>query len=428
MTALLAVAGRPTMPGGKPVLYTIPFSLKLTASTQFTKQTITGLTNGGTISTDSTGTATGGQTSWPRLATPGGSGSQWYLNQITTGAPVDLTGKYWRFRARQNLNSGSTRYLYWRFADSKTAHDAGNYVQQLIAPVATSTTSTANWLPDQTWVWDGIDPANDGVTVGTGVTSWASIGYIAVQIWHAVSTITWDIAEVQTVTKATGKAKCLFWHDDTTLSGAQALAAKLTPYSWKFSEACIWEAFGGGGDMAAGDATTYGSAGDVFTTHAITHAEHVSQTAQQLTGQAVRTRLAVWLRGVAGASPADFTWWGGQSFASPYIDVIRQFYRSGRGNTSLQNMPEMIPPADPHIYKSVLTAVSDTYTAVWKPAVDRAIATKGWVNFIYHQNLADAAGTNDSYKTDTDTLLAYLDAQRANIDVVTISDVMALCT
>lgn len=431
--ALLGSAGRPTMPGLSPVKYTVGFDLILTAGSQITKTFPAGLGNAGTAVTDSTGGGTGGQTSWVRFSGWGTGGSFWYLNQITAGAPVDLSGgtKYWRYKVRQTLNSGVTRYFYWIFADSLTAFNAGNYVKFLVAPVTTSTTSTANWLPDQTWVWDGIDPANDtaGRTVaGTGVTSWASVGLVAVQPWSTSGAPIFDLARVQTITKASSKAKCMFWHDDLTLSGAAALVAKLNAYGWKYSEAAIWEAFGGGGDMAASDGATYTGAGDQFAVHAITHAEHTAQTDQQLYAQTVRSRLAIWARNYANVAAGDFTWWGGLAFASPNIDVIRQYYRSGRGNTSLQNMPEMIPPADPHLYKHVLTATSDTYAGVWKPAVDRAIATKGLVGFIYHQNLADPPGTNDSYKTETDSLLAYLDAQRANIDVITVADLMALCT
>lgn len=433
MTAALrvrrAAAGRPTMPGRR-IVYTIPWSLKITDPSQVVRQTVSGLSNTGTSTSSTVAPVPGGQASVVRMDTVGGNGTLYRFPAIEA-APINLTGRYLRTLMRRNDGSGTTRFMRWRLATSKAAHDAGNYAEFNVAPTPISNNGTANYLPEGTFVHDAVPPELC-TPVGTGVADWSSVGYLGLFIQQGTAGIAWDLAGLELVTRTADKAKCVIWHDDSISYGAAALHARMSAYGFVWEEASEWEYLGtqgGGTYFNTAEIATWDGYGIHWGSHATTNPEHRQQTPSQLQNQAIRNRLAARRLHLNGSDVQDLAWWGGQSYAGDYLDVIRAYYRSGRGNTSGIQRPEMIPPAEPCLYKSLLTDTAvNRFTTLYQPLIDAAIATKGWASFVVHQDLGNTSVASDQFRASFDQLLAYLDAHRSEIDVTVASAALASCT
>lgn len=105
--------------------------------------------------------------------------------------------------------------------------------------------------------------------------------------------------------------------------------------------------------------------------------------------------------------------------------MFRQHFRSMRGYIFGPIQPETFPWGDPMRIRAMGAGefqwgnAADIYTTYWKNYVDAAIAQKGVGILIFHGGLD---GLLSNWQPAFDALCAYLDANRATIDVVTIDD------
>lgn len=433
MTAALAArsaaAGCPTMPGPR-IIHTVPWALKITDPAQVVRQTVTGLSNTGLAASSTIAPIPGGQTSFVRLTVPGGNGTLFRFPEIEA-APINMGGRYLRTLLRRNDGAGVTRFLRWRFADTKAAHDAGNYAEFNIAPTPLSNNGTANYLPEATFTHDAAAPELT-TTVGSGVSNWGSVGYLGLFVQQGTAGVAWDLAGLELITRTADKAKCVIWHDDTVLYGATALNDRMLPYGFVWQEATEWEQIDYPGQhtyFTSGEAAGFAATGTHFGSHATMNNEHTQTEPPGLQNQAIRNRLAARRLNLSGTEVGDLAWWGGQSYVEDYLNVVRQYYRSGRGNTSGITRPEMIPPAEPALYKSLLADTRATaFIDLYQPLVDAAIAVKGLATFVIHQDLGNTGTNSDQFRSNFDQLLAYLDTHRSLIDVTVTSAAFASCT
>lgn len=415
-------AGRAAQAAGIPkitgtdIKYHTTQNVVLTATAQLTKITLTGGSNTGTATTDTTAPLVGGQTSHIRITGSGVNGSTY---AYTPGSAWDFSNSFLRFKIRTQLYSNA-RKIEVRFADTSAAYVAGNYVTYL-AKAKPSDSSMGNWYPPNTWIWDSIAPQSC-VVVGIGVTSMASIGYIVFGFGEVSGqTCLFDLAGFQVVTNASAKAKLVIWHDDTQDSGSAAIYTKMSANSFPACEATEWEVLGiGGGALTTAEAATYKAAGWQFATHVPTAAEHVAQTEQQVQAQALRNRIGAMRNGFTTGAQ-DFTYWGGLASDVAYPAVVRS-YRSGRWNTSLLSWADTLPPADPWLMKALLvTAATDTFAAQWQPYINAAIANKGIAQLVFHQDVFSLPAC----ATEFDSMMTWCAANTALIDVVTLSTALA---
>ena len=404
--ARLAASGTIT-PGARPIAYTVLSEQLLTNASQ------AGLLSGSAALTTATATAPGGQSSYIHATGNGYSSGSRYA--FAFNGPWDFTNAFFRFQLRCQLY-GLTQGYFVRFATSKTAHDAGNFLEIKVAPG----NAAPNWLFPNTWVYDSFDPLLM-TAYGSGAAL-SSIGCIAFASQDASSSQTcdWDFAKIQRVQKAGTKAKCIIWHDDSVASGFAAIKTKLDAYGWAGSEANEWAGMDTGGTfMGAADLTKAKLSTWSIGTHAASSSEHVAVTATQFANQVLRSRLAARKYGLAGDA-ADFAYWGNMTANDTvYQDIhpqIQRAYRSGRWNTSKLTQPETQPPGDPHIMKGFLVDSAQTFITNWKPLLDNAVLTKGIAQFVFHQQI----GSDSTQAAEFDSMLAWLDANRANIDVLSI--------
>lgn len=420
-----AAAGRPGFVGPT-IKHNVAQRLDLTSIAQVPVVTFPSGTN--TLGRSLAPDAPGGQTSAVRLSTPGVNGSS---VGITLPTPWDLGPNFYLrvlLRAVTPMASTGSELLI-RVATTASSYNAGNWHEYRVVPRATFTATSVNWLPTGAWVYDGYDYALRGAT-GTGANLLA-VGYIVIAIKSANGQVqTMDVARLEAITKASAKAKCVFWHDDTIASGALGLSSRLAAYGWNFTEATEWEQLSigaGTGGITPADARAYQDAGNQFGSHATTGAEHTNVGATSIIDQARRNRIAARKHGLRGGH--EFAWWGGLGANQANLDAVAASYRAGRYNTGGLVWPEMIPPAMPALYKALLVSTGDTFTNNFKPYIDNGIKSRGVVSFVIHQDLAAPGGSN-AFTTEIETTLAYLNTPeiRAVMDVVTADQAWAACT
>lgn len=379
---------------------------------------------GGTSSTETTNPAPGA-TAHSRFLTTN-TGNRW---AITLATPMDLTGAYFRYQIKTAVRT-QLASIIWLFATSQAQYTAGNYMVFKVAPSSTGTTGNANWIPQlDAWVRDGV-PWELMSTTGTGANR-ASIGYIALHIQSGSSgqTAQTDIASIESVVKSSAKAKICIWHDDSVLGGFTGMKGKLDAYGWPGNEAAIWAAIAGGhgsNSMDGTDLAAAKAAGWQIASHAPSNPEHVDvANPAAFLSYAYRARNSARKFGYGTDVDArDFTWWGGLSLTEANISALRSVHRAGRWNTSGLAYPEQLPPAEPMVTKALLMDTGNTFTGTYKPLIDNAIACKGLAQIVFHQDI----GGNPTSTAEFDSMLAYLDTKRADIDVTTFAQALASST
>lgn len=405
-----------------PIKHTILGRLRFTDTTVLSKVIVTGSSStAGTAANDTTAPEWAGQTGHVRFSGYGTTGG-------AVGAALpstwDLTSSYVRWAARISQYS-ALRNLFIRFAETKTTYQAGNFLTWKVTPYPASTSATANWYPPNTWVWDSVHPAFM-TTNGSGADP-TKIGYVAFYLQDNASSPTTviDLGEVQQVQMVGTKAKCVIWHDDLVQSGAFGIRDKLNAYGWAATEATEWEMIDAGTVyMYSGDVTSLRALGWRFGSHATTSPEHAAVPAAAVQNQAYRNKIAARGRGLA-AEAADFAWWGGLNTTTGF-DPVSQNYRSGRWFINAMQYPDFQPPANPFLMRCLGTATGDTFASTWQPLLTNAIAVKGIAQICFHQQISQGATGADV--TEFDNLLAWLDQNRASIDVVTIGAALAAST
>ncbi len=399
--------------GGKPIKYTITNEVVLSQASQVVRLSVSGASNTGVVTTDTTAPVPGGQPSQVHIV---GSGYQASYYAITIATPMDFTNGFFRYLIRCQLYSNLRGSYTWRFATNATTYAAGNYLSMTLK----AGNAAPNWLVPGTYCWDSFDPL---LMTATGTApALTNIGYIVINIADSGTSVTnnFDFARLQVVAKVGTKAKCVIWHDDSVQAGMTAIKTKLDAYGWSAMEANEWEMVDAGTVYLYGtDVASMKSDGWSLGSHATTSAEHVSSVSAQVANQALRNKVRAPKYGLGGDA-VDFAYWGGLNSNDAY-DTVRRMYRSGRWNTSFLAQPETMPPGDPALMKGYLAGTGETFATNWQPLLTNAVTTKGLAQFVFHQQI----GSDSTQAAEFDKMLTWLDQNRASIDVVTIPTALA---
>lgn len=353
-----------------------------------------------------TGISSPNPTGHIKFSNPGYTGTRWGIDI----APVDVTNSYLRVASTVSALS-NVRWVRYYIAESKASFDAGNYIRW------TAATASTNYYRNF-FTHDALHPALGSVT-GTA-PSLSNIGYVVLELASNTTSNTFDfeLAYIESVALAAEKAKCVIFHDDSTESGWSTFTRFMSRYNFPGTEAAMLGTAGTNNSTAEAidviRSMQYNQ-GWQFASHAFINGEHVDTDAAGIYSGAVKNRAVAAAIGVTGAD--DFAWWGSLGAGSGNYNAIRRSYRSGRYNTSNLTVPEMLPPADPWLTKSILVG-SEAFDD-WKTLVDNAIATRGMAQFTFH-NYGNGAQLRQ--------LLAYLDANRDKIDVVTLDEALQTST
>lgn len=393
-------------------------SFLFTAANQVTKITLSGGNNNTAVTYDTTSPApgTGGHL---RFKAPSFSDVNGSTHAHTPSTPLDLSASYLRLWLRPTTMSG-IQHLRVRLATNSTSYNAGNYLEFYVRAKVGGTFSGNAWMLDGWWQHDSII-GQIATTVGTGA-SLSSIGYVVFYTaFSTVNTAIIDVAGYDVVSMPSAKAKCVIWHDDSVSAAAGVIAGKMAAYGFPLTLATEPESLGNATFLTVNQAQTYQSQGYQIAGHAVSTSEHVSVTAAQFSNQAQRLKQDAYRLGFTGM--ADMAYWGGLVVANVY-DQIAPVYRSGRTNTQgLTTNCDPLPPPEPNLMKANLVVeASDTFTGVFKPYIDTAIACKGICQFVFHQGMA---GAPNALSAEFDSMLSYLNTSSASIDVVTIATALA---
>lgn len=271
-------------------------------------------------------------------------------------------------------------------------------------------------------------------TAGTGADLSAITGF-RLRLRSSGGAATLEGVTVDYVPNPASKAKCIIFFDDGDASqyshafpALQALGFPAVLYPSPYQSV-----FGTGGKYTKAQALEMQAAGWQIASQAWDSEDHVAVAAAGLTA------LETSFDALRAAQRADGFYAGsdGSLFASigNYINVRPAFYskfRTCRG-FFLGNAPgvgqspmahgETFPLGDPYYIRAISGATGAwgaTMGAYLTALIDQAIAAKGVAMIGYHEELASAGNARTGFAT----LLSYLDANRANIEVVTLKGML----
>lgn len=265
---------------------------------------------------------------------------------------------------------------------------------------------------------------NEFAAVGTGATLSA---INSIRIRHQPvnpDTVTVGLAFFDYVPPVLDRALCVLWFDDSLIDFWQYAAVPMAAYGFPGVSATIPGAISTGPNpLTIGQMDVlHDFLGWQIATHAYTNTEH-GQSSSTLTGDTLVSsfeRSFAWIQSQGFYGYQDGSYYGGtgdgmKQFNTDQYYAVRKMLRSCRANFQGPRMAETLPPGDPWATRAYLTGTSNTFTTHWKPYVDKAIAAKGLAEFVFHNSNVNTTGPQAEFAA----LLAYLDANRATIEVVT---------
>lgn len=262
-------------------------------------------------------------------------------------------------------------------------------------------------------------------TVGTGANL-AAVNSIRFHLENNSSTVTstLSVSHVDTFDLAP-KAKCCLCFDDYYISDNDQHWDTMGPKM--MSRNFVGTMYPNIAMFQAGDVERLRSLqalGWQVASHAWTNSEHAALTGNTLVKSLMRSRQRH--KGLGfGSGGEDFAWWGGLAHTAANHDALRPYFRSGRLFTSPNSSLvtggvhcETLPPGNPLRLRGYGTAGSDITDVgvTMKAYIDKAITSRGLAVITWH---------NTVFGAEFDALLDYLDAKRADIDVVTMEQALS---
>jgi peptidoglycan/xylan/chitin deacetylase (PgdA/CDA1 family) len=364
-----------------------------------------------------------------------GAGSLINILPAATVSPVNTTGGIirWTFKTVANFFANADRFQIQLHSAGTPAAPTANYHE--IPVGSNSELKTRLTSQNGEGRWQKVSyPVSMFTAVGTGADLTQII--FAKLVLRAASglQIIMDIGNIEWTPNILTKAKCILTFDDGYISQYTYAAKQMAKYGFR--------GIAYPGALANNISTTNGTGmtptqlkhlhddlgWQIGSQAWLTEAPDVSVENAFTIEMAKQCNLQNALGLTGGEDGSYFS--GISQYDANAFRVFRKMFRSmrvfGGGNGSGPPLiyPEMFPFADDYLVRSIDAATGGWATpAVNQQAhIDQAIAAKGVAIFAWHNQLA-AGGTDRSA---FDTTLAYLDANRANIDVCTIEDLYAL--
>lgn len=352
-----------------------------------------------------------------KLSTTGGGSSYGAKLATALATPVDVTGKVIQFWMR--VESDLLTNMIANACNLQVSSDSfatANYHQVNLISSAEATAI----FPSGRWHRFSFD-ISEFTAVGTGATLTAINNFrIVNSAAGGGGTANWYFPPFFDVCpRMSPKAKCVLWIDDGTPEQFTNFAYELAKYG--FPGVVAWNLAQVGQTLAATFPqlkSLHDQHGWQVSAHSWTNSTHNSL----ITGDTWESSVVAKVRSLAAGDGwfgmDHFSYHGGvgvgvKAYTNAQYAQVRRLFLTARGYTNTLRTVETIPFGDPWNLRAWGTASGDT-AAQWTAYVDKAIAAKGLAQFVWHTN------TTGAELTKLQTLLAYLDANRASIDVVTI--------
>jgi hypothetical protein len=359
------------------------------------------------VNTDLTGTsgtvATGSSIGGSVVLTPGTSGASFYTAPPLASS-VDLTDTF--LRAVINASTTSARYVGVQLTSAVGGTDFTNNLDGnlMIGAGAADDVRTGSAKPFSL-------PVSEMTATGTGANIAAITG---VRFSNFGATGTVEILRGLTYhpNPSGSKAKVALWFDDGDLGNQVAAINVAARYGFPVTLAYVAENYTKTASTLTADQarTIQNYYGGQLAVHAFGTADHNRvQTGSQLFEQLLAYQHYGKAMGFHGVEDGAYynTGWTGNSTNEDEL-TARKVFRSMRGTKA--RVPETLPPGDPMMTRAV--SVSNQTSATLQAFVTRAVAHKGFAQFLWHALDATAV-------TQFTTFCAWLDTQRSTVDVVT---------
>lgn len=280
--------------------------------------------------------------------------------------------------------------------------------------------NTDKHLPDNEWDHIGCGLV-DLEIVGSG----ANLALVnAIRVRQTTPSGSWDfsVAHLDAVPNTSMKASCSIWFDDNYLNGLLVGAGKMLRKGFRgviassVNGAFLSTAIANGQIPASWLRRLIEFHHWQLALHAYSTPEH-NDVDGGYGGPGLRSHLMNSRHAghVLGSRDTDdFAWFGNIVANTDTMEAVRKYTRSGRIFINQARMVETRPPTNPHRmwgYGAGGQDVTDSGAAMIA-YIDKAIEQRGHCSITWH-NLTDAGNP------DFDAVLAYLDANRDDIDVLT---------
>ncbi|WP_455155939.1 hypothetical protein [Sphingomonas zeae] len=344
--------------------------------------------------------------------------------------PVNATGQLIRFWTKPiaNVEPMLGAYKIRLYSEGSPGSPGGNYLEFNAAALIREGQKGG----EQRWGSFTV-PVSAFTAVGSGANV-AAVSWALVEVQaNSASPMTIAVGNVEIVANALTKAKMIIGFDDqfpATIAYASRAMARYGFRGVLYLSPAIDT--GKAGKLASAtiknlhDNLGWQIASQAWSTEAATGAGGIDMmTADQRTAEMAKLRNWQNALGVTGGGHGSyFSNVGvGDMIAYP---MFRQHFRSMRAYYFGEfAQVETYPWGDPMRIRAMGAGEfqwgnnPSIYSTYWKNHVDRAIAQKGVGFLVFHDGLA---GSMSNWQPAFDQLMAYLDANRASIDVVTVED------
>lgn len=345
--------------------------------------------------------------------------------------PLKLYTNTWDTSAKQ-----WTRFTSLKLQISSDGFSSGNFHEVTIANVG------SNWHVNNRWCWMGWN-ASDFTAAGSGATLTA-INCVRLSIQAGGSAgdvqISWGPVFVCPI-QAT-KAMAVISFDDGYATGFTEGAKRMMAYGFPGVLFPNPKQIGWTEMRIADFEKLRDFHGWQIASHQWSSTEH-NQHEEGLTLEQQWGKIRAWQQAMGAQRGADdYAWSGSLAFLSDgtydtalangvhyhyqdHWDQVRKNFRTARTTYAKAGSVESCPPVDPHRIRCWLWGADvwngGSFATDPKLYVDRVIGCKGLAYFCIHNTI----GSDPTDTTNFDTLLAYLDSNRATIDTVTLDTAIA---
>lgn len=345
------------------------------------------------------GTAPGGSV----VLTTGSSAEAFLRHTTVLSTAVDVTGTHLRIPIK--ISSNTSHWITVFLSSAGT--DFTNYHAATVMAGNTDGTRTGQWTTISV-------PISEFTATGTGATLTAINGMRLSAEPTSGGAFTAEFSRVSMLANTSAKAKVILWLDDGSWTNHLTAITTAAKYGFPVTLAPIADNLVNSTAAITADAARYiqDVLGGQIAVHAFGPQDHNNaQTGATAFDQLLHYQhfgLAMGFHGVE-----DMAYWSsgltGPNTAADTLN-IRKLFRSARGGTS--RLPETLPPGDPTLTRAMMTGAGNTSTGTFQPYVTRAVSCKGVAQFVWHN-------MDSTTLTEFATFCAWLDTQRANVDVVT---------
>ena len=356
------------------------------------------------------------------------------LRPLTAMAtPVNATGQLIRFWTKPiaSVDPRLGAYKIRLYSEGAPSSPGGNYLEFNAASLIREGQKGG----EQRWGSFTV-PVSAFTAVGSGANASALTWALIEAQANTASPMAIAVGNVEVVANGLAKAKMIIGFDDqfpATIAYATRAMARYGFRGVLYLSPAIDT--GRAGKLTPGtiknlhDNLGWQIASQAWSTEAATGAGGIdTMTADQRTAEMAKLRNWQNALGLTGGGHGSYFSNVGPTDMIAY-PVFRQHFRSMRGYYFGEfAQVETYPWGDPMRIRAMGAGEfqwgnsSAIYSTYWKNHIDRAIAQKGVGFLVFHDGLS---GSMSNWQAAFDQMLAYLDANRASIDVVTVEDLEA---